>query len=94
MAKLPYPLLCTALGLAVGWIPGLLHGPIPQKFNVHYIDGSIAIWAYYGARLLIGLLVGVSIWPRPWYLRGPLCGLLAMLPVTIITLAMPDCGFA
>jgi hypothetical protein len=94
MAKLPYPLLCTALGLAAGWIPGVLHGPIPQKFNVHYIDGSIAIWAYYSARLLIGLLVGVSIWPRQWYLRGPLCGLLAMLPVTLVTLAMPDCGFA
>ena len=93
LARIPYPLLCTALGLALAWLPMLVHGPIPQKFNIHYVEGSIAIWGFYGARLSIGFWVGISVWPRPWYLRGPLCGFLALLPVTFIPLGMPDCGF-
>ncbi len=92
IARTPYPLICTLLGLMLGWLPALLHGPIPQKFNVLYIQGAIAVWAYYSARLLIGFLVGISVWPARWYLRGPLCGLVAMLPVTLISLATPGCG--
>ena len=45
-----------------------------------------------GSRL-IGLFVGVSVWPPAWYVRGPLCGLLLMLPVALISLATPRCGF-
>jgi hypothetical protein len=92
LARVPYPVICTLLGLILGWLPALLHGPIPQKFNVLYIQGAIAIWAYYTARLLIGFLVGISVYPARWYLRGPLCGLLAMLPVSLISLATPGCG--
>ncbi|MEE9609092.1 MAG: hypothetical protein V3U03_15240 [Myxococcota bacterium] len=92
VTALPYPLVCVLLGLALGWLPALVHGPIPQKFNVLYIRGDIAVWAYHSARLLIGLLVGVSAWPGRWYLRGPLCGFLAMFPLTLVSLAMPGCG--
>lgn len=92
-ARLPYPLVCIALGLVLGWLPLLLHGPIPEKFNVLYIRGSIAVWAFYSARMLTGLLVGISNWPRAWYLRGPLCGFAALLPVSLISLATPGCGF-
>lgn len=88
-----YIALCAALGLALGWLPILVHGPIPQKFNVLYIQGAIAIWAFYSARLLVGFVVGISVWPRAWYLRGPLCGFLTLLPVTFIALATPQCGF-
>ena len=93
LARVPYPLLCTLLGLALGWLPALVHGPIPQKFNVLYMRGSIAVAAFYAARLLIGFLVGITAWPERWYLRGPLCGLLAMFPLTLIALASPGCGF-
>jgi hypothetical protein len=91
--RLPYPLLCVLLGLVLGWLPRLVHGPIPQKFNVLYIRGSTAVWAFYGARMLIGFWVGVTRWPAPWYLRGPLCGFLTMFPLTLISLAMPGCGW-
>lgn len=88
-----YTLLCVALGLALGWIPVWLHGPIPQKFDVLYIEGSIAIWGWYLARLSIGFWVGVTIWPRAWWLRGPLLGALALFPLTLVSLAMPACGW-
>jgi hypothetical protein len=91
--RLPYPLLCALLGLVLGWLPALIHGPIPEKFNVLYIRGAIAIWTFYAARLSIGFLVGVSVWPRRWWLRGPLLGLLAMLPPALLALATPQCGF-
>ena len=91
--KLNYPGLCALLGLVVGWFPWLVHGPIPYKFNVLYINGAIAVWAFYSARLLIGFVVGITRWPTPWYLRGPLCGLLMMFPLTLISLAMPGCGW-
>ena len=86
-ARLPYPLVCTLLGLVLGWVPRFLHGPIPEKFNVLYIRGVIAVWAFYSARLLIGFMLGITRWPERWYLRGPLVGFLMMLPVTFVALA-------
>ncbi len=91
--QLRYRVLCTALGLGLGWLPWLLHGPVPEKFNVLYIDGSIAVWAFYTARMSVGFLVGTTTWPGPWYVRGPLVGFLALLPVTLVSLATPGCGF-
>ena len=37
-ARVPYPLLCMLLGLAVGWTPVLFHGPIPAKFDRTHRD--------------------------------------------------------
>ena len=91
-AGVSYGLLCTLLGLAIGWLPMLVHGPIPAKYNVLYIRGSIAVWGWYTARLLIGLVVGVTRWPRRWYVRGPLCGLLMLFPLSLVSLATPGCG--
>ena len=90
---MPYPLVCALLGLLLGWGPRLVHGPIHEKFDVLYIRGSIAVWGFYAARLLIGAAVGVTVWPARWYLRGPLCGFALMLPVALIALATPGCGF-
>jgi hypothetical protein len=81
------------LGLALGWWPMYFHGPIAEKYNVLYIRGATAVWAWYGARLSIGFLVGITVWPRPWWLRGPMCGLLLMLPLGIVSVATPGCGF-
>lgn len=89
---MPYVLVCTAIGLVLGWIPMLLHGPIPQKYDILYIRGDVAVWGWYTARLLIGFLVGITVWPRPWYLRGPLIGLLTLFPLTLVSLATPGCG--
>jgi len=91
--RIPYPLLCTLLGLVLGWLPRLIHGPIPEKFDVLYIKGAIAVWAFYAARLSIGFFVGNMRWPARWYARGPLCGFLGMLPLGLIALATPGCGF-
>ena len=33
-ADLRYVATCTALGIALGWIPSFLHGPIAAKFAV------------------------------------------------------------
>jgi hypothetical protein len=85
--------LCVALGVALGWVPLLLHGPIPEKFDVLYIRGSIAVWGWYVARMSIGLWVGVATWPRRWWLRGPLLGVLALLPLGFVSLATPGCGW-
>ena len=93
MRRVPYPLLCALLGGVLGWLPMFLHGPIAAKFNVLYIRGSTAVWAFYSARLLIGALVGLTVWPHQWYLRGPLCGILALFPLALISLAMPGCGW-
>jgi hypothetical protein len=90
---LPYPLVCTLLGLALGWLPMLVHGPHPYKFTVWHLNGAIAVWAFYSARLLIGFHVGVTRWPARWWLRGPLYGFLTMLPVTFVALANPLCGW-
>jgi hypothetical protein len=91
LAAVPYPIVCAGLGLLFGWLPWLVHGPHPSKFAVLYIHGQIAVWAFYTSRLMIGLFVGITAWPRPWYLRGPLCGFLVMLPVALIALATPPC---
>ena len=93
LARWPYPLVCVALGLVLGWLPRLVHGPIAEKFDILYIQGSIAVWAYYSARLLIGVWVGLTTWPARWYLRGPLCGFLSMWPLAVMALATPGCGF-
>jgi hypothetical protein len=91
--RLPYPAICALLGLAIGWTPMLLHGPIPEKYDVLYVQGSIAVWGWYAARLLIGFIVGITWWPRAWWLRGPLIGLLTMFPLGWVSLATPGCGF-
>jgi hypothetical protein len=88
-----YLLLCVALGLVLGWVPLRLHGPIPEKFDVLYIRGAIAVWGWYLARMSIGFWVGAASWPRPWWIRGPLLGALALLPLTFVSLAMPGCGW-
>ena len=62
--NLPYPAVCIVLGLVLGWLPLLLHGPIHQKFDVLFIRGSVAVWAFYGARLSIGVWIGISNRPR------------------------------
>jgi len=92
-SSISYPIICTLLGLVLGWLPLLVHGPVPEKFNILYIQGAIVVWAFYSARLLIGFLVGISVWPRRWWQRGPLMGLVAMLPVGLVALATPRCGF-
>jgi hypothetical protein len=89
-----YVLLCTLVGFGLGWLPALVHGPIPYKFNIHGIRGDVAVWGWYSARLGIGFLVGITSWPEHWYLRGPLCGALMMLPVGFVALATPECGGA
>ncbi len=91
--RLPYTILCTLLGLALGWLPMLVHGPIAEKYDVLYIRGAVAVWGWYSARLLIGFVVGITVWPRRWWLRGPLCGLLMMFPLGWVSLATPGCGF-
>jgi hypothetical protein len=89
----PYALLCTLLGLALGWVPRLIHGPHPWKFTMWRLNGDIAVWGFYTARMFVGLLVGITHWPARWYLRGPLCGILALLPLGFIALANPACGY-
>jgi hypothetical protein len=91
--RVPYALLCAVLGLGLAWIPLLIHGPHPWKFTMWRLNGAIAVWGFYTARMSIGLLVGITHWPERWYLRGPLCGVLAMLPVGLIALSNPACGF-
>jgi hypothetical protein len=92
LRSVPYPVLCALLGLVLGWVPLLIHGPHPWKFTMWRWNGDVAVWGFYVARLSIGLLVGITWWPERWYLRGPLCGLLAMLPLGLIALANPACG--
>ncbi len=93
LTRIPYPLLCALIGVALSWLPWLIHGPHPAKFSVLYLDGPIAVWGFYSARMLIGAFVGLTSWPERWFLRGPLIGFLVMLPVTFIALATPRCGF-
>ena len=87
-----YRLVCVLAGLVLAWVPRFFHGPIPYKFNILGIRGDVAVWGWYTARLLIGLLVGITSWPPRWYVRGPLCGFLALLPVGFVALATPGCG--
>lgn len=90
--SLPYPLLCALLGIVVGAIPMLVHGPIPEKYDVLYIQGGVAVWGWYTARTLIGVLVGITTWPGPWWVRGPLCGAIMLAPLSFVSLATPGCG--
>ncbi|MEO8604095.1 MAG: hypothetical protein ABI629_16085 [bacterium] len=92
MNRLPYALLCALIGVGLGWMPMLVHGPIPEKYNVLYIRGDVAVWGWYTARLLIGFLVGITRWPPQWWLRGPLCGALMLFPLSLVSLATPGCG--
>jgi hypothetical protein len=92
-ARASYLQLCIGLGMMLGWLPLFFHGPAREKFDVLYIQGGVAVWGWYVARMSIGFWIGVSTWPRPWWLRGPLCGLVALLPLTLVSLAMPGCGW-
>ncbi len=97
MANVPYPLFCAALGGVLAVLPAFFHGPIPEKWSYFYygntpIDGATLVWAYYIARGLIGVLVGVTAWPVAWFLRGPLCGAVMMVPLGFVALANPLCG--
>jgi hypothetical protein len=75
-----------------GWVPRLIHGPIHEKFDVFYIKGVVAVWAWYTARCAIGFLVGITRWPERWWLRGPLCGAIMIGPLCFVSLAVPTCG--
>ncbi|HAC80608.1 MAG TPA: hypothetical protein DCG06_09965 [Deltaproteobacteria bacterium] len=90
--KLPYIWTCAILGLILGWLPMLFHGPIPEKFDQFYISGSWAVWAWYLSRMSIGLLLGVTVRPRTFWLRGLVVGGLVMLPLGFVSLAVPTCG--
>lgn len=91
-ASLRYAVICIALGLVLGWLPMFVHGPIPEKWNIYAVNGGVLVWGYYVARLSVGLWVGITSLPAAWYLRGPLCGALAMLPLGFVGLANPLCG--
>jgi hypothetical protein len=91
-ARLGYTLVCVLLGLVLGWMPALVHGPVPEKWSVYGVAGGILVWGYYVARMSIGLWVGITSVPPPWYLRGPLCGALAMIPLGFVGLSNPLCG--
>ena len=87
-----YRAICLLIGLPLAWVPRYFHGPIPYKFNALGIHGDVAVWGWYTARMLIGFVVGVTTWPPVWWLRGPLFGFLAMLPLGLVVLATPGCG--
>ena len=87
-----YVLFCTLLGLALSWVPSYIHGPIREKWDYYYINGGWAIWTWYLARASIGFFVGISVWPTRWWVRGPLVGLLLLLPPCMMSLANPLCG--
>jgi hypothetical protein len=91
-ARIPYAALCAGLGLVLGWLPGLVHGPIPQKWDLYGVSGAMVVGGYNVARLSIGLWVGITALPAQWYFRGPLCGALAMIPLGFVALANPMCG--
>lgn len=90
--RLPYTLTCSLLGLALGWLPALFHGPIREKWDYFHLDGGTIVAGWYLARMSIGFLVGVTAVPAAWWLRGPLCGVLAMLPLGVVALGNPLCG--
>lgn len=92
LPRIRYVAFCGLLGLMLGWLPSLLHGPIPEKYAILHIDGKLAVWGWYTARLLIGFYVGIAAWPHTWFLRGALWGFLAIFPLTLVSLATPGCG--
>lgn len=87
-----YRVVSTLLGLVLGWLPWLVHGPAVAKFDAVRMNGHLAVTAYFVARLSIGIWVGLTAWPETWWLRGVLCGVLAMLPAACVSLATPGCG--
>ena len=89
---LRYAGVCVALGLALGWLPGLVHGPIAAKWDVHAVNGELVVWGYRVARFSIGFWVGITALPRVWFLRGPLCGFVALLPLGFVSLSNSLCG--
>ena len=89
---MPYAIACTLLGLALSVVPRFFHGPIPYKFDIHGLHGDVAVRAWYIARGLIGFLVGITRWPITWWIRGPMCGLIMMIPLGCVSLATPECG--
>jgi len=88
----PYVVVCTLIGLVLSVVPRFFHGPIPYKYDIHGLHGSVAVWAWYLARALIGFLVGITRWPPAWWVRGPLCGMVMMIPLGFVSLATPECG--
>jgi hypothetical protein len=90
--QIPYPVLCTLVGIVLGVLPRFVHGPIPEKYDILYIKGAVAVWGWYVARSAIGFLVGITSWPEPWWLRGPLCGAIMLVPLSFVSLATPGCG--
>ena len=90
--RVSYAPLCTVAGLVLAQLPSFLHGPIPYKFDIHALDGHVAVRGWYIARMLIGFLVGITRWPSRWWIRGPLCGLVMMVPLGFVSLATPECG--
>jgi hypothetical protein len=44
----------------LGWVPRLIHGSIHEKFDVFYIKGVVAVWAWYTARCAIGPVCAAS----------------------------------
>ena len=90
--RLPYRPTAIAVGLVLAWVPSYLHGPIPEKYDLLYIQGSLAVWCWYVARMSIGFWIAATAWPRRWFIRGPLCGFFAMLPPSLMSLATPGCG--
>ena len=91
--RLSYTAVCVLAGLVLGWLPKVFHGPIHEKFDIFYLNGAVIVWAWYLARMSIGVWVGITAVPRAWYLRGLLCGALTMLPLGFVSLGTPGCGF-
>ena len=91
-ASARYRLVATLTGLVAAWIPYFLHGPIPEKLDRVRLNGAIVVWGWYVARMLIGFVVGSTTWPSPWWIRGPLFGVLIMLPCGLVSLGTPGCG--
>lgn len=87
-----YVRTCILLGLALGWLPALVHGPVHEKWDFYGLSGRTLVAAWPLARISIGLLVGITAVPEAWWLRGMLCGVVAMLPLGIVALGNPLCG--
>lgn len=87
-----YRVVCIATGALGASAAGWILGPRPELFLAHDIAGEITVWAYHASRLAVGVWVAISVWPRPWLVRGPLCGALAMVPVAWISQALPERG--
>jgi len=87
-----FRVIAAFTGFIAAWLPFFLHGPIPEKLDRVRINGALAVWGWFVARMLIGVVVGTTTWPRIVWVRGALFGFLMMLPTGIISLATPGCG--